>query len=203
MKDKEQILLEIESLFGKHEQRDWKPAVELVKNLVKKYPNDVEVYIRAIYILHNILVEENYPCDEHDEMANLLKKYFEKSYCLFSENAEYLFFIGKILHIAEWYFGLNDDKLAMEMQKKAMDKERGNLLYEWAYRLSCSMDSVEGYLANQLIKNEKEKIDWLKSKGFAGNYLLKHLQMSNQNYIEKKYTVPRSSRICDSVMSKK
>jgi len=186
MKYKEQILLEIEKHFGKHEYRDWKPSVELVKELVSKYPNDVEVNIRAIYILHNILLEENYSNDEHDEMADLLKRYFEKSYNLFSENAEYLFFVGKILHIAEWYFGLNDDKLAMEMQKKAMDKENGNLLYEWAYRLSCSMDTVEGYLANQLIEQEREKIEWLKSKGFAGQYILEHLQMSNQKYLEQK-----------------
>jgi len=186
MKDKEQIFLEIESLFGRHEQRDWKSSVELIKYLIKEYPNDVDVYIRVIYILHNILLEENYPKEEHDNIANLLFKCFEKSYILFSENAEYLFFIGKILHIAEWYFGLNDNKLALEMQKKAMDKEKGNLLYEWAYRLSCSMDYEEGYLAHQLIEQEKDKIDWLKSKGFPGNYILNHLQMSNQNYLKRK-----------------
>jgi tetratricopeptide (TPR) repeat protein len=178
-------LSEIESHFGRHENQDWEFAIELIKSLVEKYPNDVEVYIRTIYLIHNILVEEDYPNGKHDEMADLLKKYFDKSYSLFSENAEYLFFIGKILHIAEWYFGLDNDELAMEMQKKAMDKEPGNLLYEWAYRLSCSGDIVEGYLANQLIEYEKEKVDWLKSKGFPGNYVLEHLQMSNQKYLDQ------------------
>ena len=118
-------------------------------------------------------------------MAELLKTYFEKSYNLFSNNAEYLFFIGKILHIAEWYFGLEDDKLAVEMQKKAMEKEPENILYEWAYRLSCCEDAVEGYLANQLIEKEKEKIEWLRSKGFPGIYVLEHLQMSNQKYLKQ------------------
>ena len=157
-------LSKIESHFGHHEKRDWKPAVELVKSLIDKYPNDVEVYIRTIYLIHNILVEEKYSNDEHDEMADLLKKYFEKSYSLFSENAEYLFFVGKILYIAEWYFGLDDDlkpttdRLACKMQKKAMDKEPENILYEWAYRLSISDDIVGDYLANQLIEHEKEKI---------------------------------------------
>ena len=179
-------LSEIESHFGHHEKYDWKSAVEFVENLVSEYPNNVDVYIRAIYLIHNILVEEDYPNDEHNQMAELLKAYFEKSYKLFSNNAEYLFFIGKILHIAEWYFGLEDNKLAIEMQKTAMDKEPENILYEWAYRLSCSEDAVEGYLANQLIENAKEKIEWLKSKGFPGNYILEHLQMSNQKYLAQK-----------------
>jgi len=179
-------LFEIESHFCHHEQWSWKSAIELSKRLVEKYPNNVEVYVRVIYLIHNILVEENYTNDEHDEMAELLKEYFDKSYILFSENAEYLFFIGKILHIAEWYFGLEDDKLALEMQKKAMDKEPDNILYEWAYRLSCSGDIINGYLANQLIEHDKEKVSWLRSKGFSGCYVLEHLQMSNEKYMEQK-----------------
>ena len=179
-------LSEIESHFGYHEQRDWTNDIEFVCNLVERYPNDVEVYIRIIYIIHNILVEEKYPDDKRDEWTDLLQKYFNESYHKFSENAEYLFFISKILYIAEWYFGLFDDeyKLAIKMQKKAMDKEPGNILYEWAYRLSCQGDIVSGYLANQLIEYDKEKVKWLKSKGFPGSYVLEHLQMSNQKYLE-------------------
>jgi hypothetical protein len=181
-----QQLSEIESHFGHYEKRDWKSAIELVKNLIEKYPDSAEVFIRAIYLIHNIPIEEIYSVNEHNDMANLLKKCFDKSYGLFSEDAEYLFFIGKILHIAEWYFGLEDDKLAVEMQKSAMDKEPGNLLYEWAYRLSCSGDIVVDYLANQLIECEKEKVNWLKTKGFPGYYILEHLQMSNKKYLEQK-----------------
>lgn len=69
-----------------------------------------------------------------------------------------------------------------------MDKEPGNLLYEWAYRLSCSGDIVAGYLANQLITHEKRKIDWLKNKGFPGHYVLEHLQMSNEKYLKQKFS---------------
>ena len=179
-------LAEIERHFGYHEKRNWKPAIKLVKNLVEKCPNDVEIYIRTIYLVHNILVEEEFSSDEHDEMADLLKRYFDESYCQFSENAEYLFFIGKILHIAGWYFGYDDDRFAIEMQKKAMDKEPGNLLYEWAYRMSCSGDIVERYLANQIIEYEEEKVNWLMSKGFPGYYVLEQLQISNQKYLESK-----------------
>lgn len=77
--------------------------------------------------------------------------------------------MGKILHIAEWYFGLENSHLAIEFQKKAMEKEPENLLYEWAYRLSCEGDMVKGYLSHQIIEHYKSKIDWLKTKGFPGN----------------------------------
>jgi hypothetical protein len=178
-------LSEIESHFGHFERRDWKPAIELANDLVKNFPNEEEVYIRTIYLIHNILVEEKYPHEEHDKMANLLKKHFDESYMRFSDNAEYLFFIGKILHIAEWYFGLNNTNLATELQKKAMDMEPENLLYEWAYRLSCCDDLIAGYLAHQLINNEKDKTNWLKNKGFPGAYILEHLQMDSDRYLKR------------------
>jgi len=175
-----------EKYFGVHAKIDWKPTIALAQDVIYNNNNNVEAYIRVIYLIHNILVEEDYPDSEHDYMAHLLKHFFNESIDKFSENAEYLFFIGKILHISEWYFGIFDSKLAFEFQRKAMEKVPGNLLYEWAYRFSCENDNVVGYLANQLIENEKVSIKWLNSKGFPGNYVLRHLESSNQEYLEKK-----------------
>lgn len=182
-------LSEIEKDFGLHKNRDWKPAIELVKQLLIERPDDVELNVRAIYLLHNILVEEEYPAEEENGMMELLQKWLNQSKEKFSENVEYLFFTGKILHIAEWYFGLEDNKLAIELQKKAMDKEPNNLLFEWAYRLSCSGDIEEGYLAHQLITNEQGKVRWLEAKGFPGEYILEHLKTSNEEYLQKEASV--------------
>ncbi len=177
-------LSEIEQGFGQHKNNGWKTVILFVENLLLEYPNDVEVSIRVIYLLHNILVEERYSDDEHNMIAGLLKELFDKSYIQFSENAEYLFFIGKILHIAEWYFGLDNCNLALACQKKAMEKEPHNLLYEWAYRFSVS-DPNEGYLANQLVENKDESIKYLEEKGFPGFYVLEHLKMSNESYLKQ------------------
>lgn len=182
-------LSEIEKDFGFHKKMDWKPSINLVNELLAKYPEDVELNVRAVYLLHNILVEEEYPEKEESGMVELLKKWFVESKEKFSDNAEYLFFIGKILHIAEWYFDLQDNQLAVGFQKKAMEIEQGNLLYEWAYRLSSPGDIVEGYLAHQLIKNEKIKVSWLETKGFPGDYVLEHLRASNEEYLEKEAAV--------------
>lgn len=181
-----------EKRFGKHAQINWVPVIDLTKNAIEKNPNNVEVYIRSIYMLHNILVEEEYPHDEHDRMAILLEKYFKKSYKKFSENPEYLFFIGKILHIAEWYFGINEgvksveQTLAFKMQKKAYKKQPKNVLFEWSYRFSMPGDPIADYLAYRIFTNVTSKINWLKSKGFPGNYILEQLKMSKENYLKKK-----------------
>lgn len=183
-------LTEIEKDFGFHKEIDWKPAIELVKQLLAQYPDNVELNVRAIYMLHNILVEEEYPEGEWEGMSELLQRWLHQSREKFSDNAEYLFFVGKILYIAEWYFGLDDDELAFEFQKKAMNKEPDNLLYRWAYRMSCSYEITgnyidEKFLAHQIIENEKDKVEWLETKGFPGEYVLGHLKASNEKYLEK------------------
>lgn len=178
-------LSEIEKDFGFHKKKDWKPAIDLVNKLLSEYPDNVELNIRGIYILHNILVEEEYSNEEQDILIYLLPKWFNQSRVKFSENAEYLFFIGEILHIAEWYFGLEDTELALEFHKKAMEKEPGNVLYEWAYRFSYPEDVIADYLANQIITNGKDKISWLETRGFPGEYILERLKMSSDKYLAK------------------
>lgn len=178
-------LIEIERDFGFHKKIDWKQRINLVENLLIEIPNNVELNVRAIYILHNILVEEVYPDNQLEEMIGLLQKWFNISRMKFSENSEYLFFIGKILHISEWYFGLKDNRLAIEFQRKAMEKEPGNLLFEWAYRLSCEGDLLEEYLANQIITYDNKSVNWLKSKGYPGEYILTQIRMSNEDYLNR------------------
>ncbi|HHG84317.1 MAG TPA: hypothetical protein ENJ82_06165 [Bacteroidetes bacterium] len=177
-------LSEIEKEFGFHKEIDWQPSIDFVNELLTEYPNDVELNVRAVYFLHNILVEEEYPDEEESGMVELFQKWFSTSKEKFSNNAEYLFFIGKILHISEWFFGLEDTHLALDFQKKAMEKEPENQLYEWAYRLSLG-DDTRGNLAHQLIESEKAKIGWLEKKGFPGEYILEHLRMSHEEYLEK------------------
>ena len=76
--------------------KDYKSAIEHIQSVIKDNPDEVEAYIRGIYLLHNILVEEDYSDLDHDFLASLLKSLFDTSYEKFTSNAEYLFFIGKI-----------------------------------------------------------------------------------------------------------
>lgn len=174
-----------EHLTNLEYSKDYKLAIEHIQSVIKDNPDDVEAYIRGIYLLHHILVEEDYSELEHDFLATLLKSYFDISYVKFSNNAEYLFFIGKILYIAEWYFGVDDDfksteeKQAFQMQKMAYEKGKDNVLYEWAYRFSLG-EKLASHLAEQILSQDKSKLEWLKSKGFPGEYILEALEQSRE-----------------------
>ena len=124
-------------------------------------------------------------------MEGLLKQYFKEANSKFYDNSEYLFFVGKILYIAEWYFGIDDDlkpiqgKMAFKMQERAFEKEPENVLFEWAYRFSLN-DQIAGYLAGQILRHDRNKIRWLNSKGFPGKYVLESLKRNEAKYLENR-----------------
>ncbi|NTW21571.1 MAG: hypothetical protein HGA42_19255, partial [Nostocales cyanobacterium W4_Combined_metabat2_030] len=64
-----------EQLDNLQDSKQWKSAIDLIVKTINNNSEDVEGYIRIIYLLHNILLEEDYLEEEHDPMANLLRKY--------------------------------------------------------------------------------------------------------------------------------
>ena len=54
------VLSEIEFFFNHHEKRNWKPYIEQIKRVISENSKDVEVNIRILYLLHNILCEGNW-----------------------------------------------------------------------------------------------------------------------------------------------
>ena len=92
----------------------------------------------------------------------------------FKNNPDYLFFMGVIGHIAEYYWGEKNDDFATAMSLKAAELEPNNLLFEWA-ALSpiSSQESCErkAYLAQFILKDSTER-RWLESKGLPGKYIL-------------------------------
>ena len=124
------------------------------------------------------MVEEKYTKEEGEILEVLLKKYFTDSYPHFKEEPEYLFFVGKILYIAEWYFGINDDnkpienRLAFKMQKKAFEKEPTNKLYKWGYLFSKKEKEEASIIVLEIISENNVWINWLDKKGFPGKYII-------------------------------
>lgn len=172
-----------ENLTELEDNENWKEAIEVIQHVIIEYPNNVEAYIRGIYLLHHILVEEDYPKAQHDFLADLLKSFFKISYHKFYGNAEYLFFIGKILYIAEWYFGVDDDfkpieeRLAFQMQKKAHDLEIDNKLFKWAYLFSLG-DNMSKVLAKQILA-DNNIMTWLDARGLPGKYIKDSLKQNS------------------------
>ncbi len=159
--------------------KEWRKAISLLEKVAEGNPSDPEPSVRTIYLLHNLLVEEDYKGYgfNHDHLADLLLKYFQDSYHKFENNAEYLFFVGIIMHIAEWYFGQEDTSLAMRMQEKAAELDPQNTLYEFSFRFSKS-DKARARELSQKILTDNDRLVWLQSKGFPGIYVLRMVQYS-------------------------
>jgi S-ribosylhomocysteine lyase LuxS involved in autoinducer biosynthesis len=170
---------ELESL---EHRKLWSDAVVFIKKTTEKNRDDVEVYVRAIYLLLNLLLEEDYAAHnlEHDSLAKLLRQYFDDSYKRFRSSAEYLFFTGYFMGIAEWYFGQDTLDLSHQMLKKATELEPENALYEWAYKFALG-DELAGYLSKKIIA-DSEKMKWLESKGSPGEYIINVIRSCSEGH---------------------
>jgi hypothetical protein len=161
--------------LSKFEQvKDWKSAIALMEETIDNNMS-IDAYLSMNYLLMNLLVEEKYDSDDQNYYAGLLKKYFIESYAKFSNKAEFLFYIGHIACMSEWYFDIEIEE-AQSMIKKALELQPNKILYKWAeysdldMRESKNQNNMIGY-AKEALSN-KEVQEELKSKGALGKYLL-------------------------------
>ncbi len=156
------------------ESKDWISSINFIQRIIENDSNNLDAYLSMNYLLMNLLVEEQYDIDDHDYYAGLLKKYFIESYAKFSNNAEYLFYIGKIACISEWYFDIDIEE-AKSMVKKASQLEPNNFLYKWADY--DDLDFCKSGDKNKMIVYAKQALSHpevkrnLESKGSLGKYL--------------------------------
>jgi len=168
-----------EKLSKIEQSKDWKSAITLMQNTISENDSSLDAYLSISYLLMNLLVEEQYDPNDHDYYAGLLKKYFIESYAKFSKNPEYLFYIGQIACISEWYFDIEIEE-AQSMMKKASEFEPNNILYNWANFSNLDMRDSQNKgkmisYAKKALSEPKVKEE-LKSKGALGNYLLNSLE---------------------------
>lgn len=111
---------------------------------------------------------------KHDYYADLLKKYFLESYNRFSNHSEYLFYIGFIASMSEWYFDIEMEDVE-SMLKKATYLDPESLLYKWGYccipNQRAEVNTETKYsLLRQILENNK-LMENIIQKGPLGEYL--------------------------------
>ena len=166
---------EISSLEQKN---DWKLAIRLFNRYESDEP---EIYLRVMFLLLDLLVEGQYTQEEHDYAAKKLKYFFDKSNEKFSESPEFLFFSGIMVYIAEWYFGMDSVEPATEMLEKAMKMRPDQCVFKWGYYSSIDQrleknTELKLRISEQLLFKEPATLEWLKSKGLLGEYVLGTLE---------------------------
>lgn len=179
--------------------RQWRDAVVLMEQTIEQCPDDAEAWVRIIFLLHNILLEvhsREYESQglKHEELAAKLLHYFNESSVRFKENPEFLFFVGMILPIAEWYFGQKsgDKTLADEMRRKAETLEPTNRLYRWAADAVLPGEASMRHTvatSREILNEDGPEVAWLMTKGFPGQYVLdrrlKEFAGRDENWFEK------------------
>lgn len=161
-------------------KKKWDAAILFMESIIAESPT-VDAYLAMSYLLMNLLVEENYDPTKRDYYAALSEKYFKKGYKKFSQNTEYLFFMGRIASMSEWYVGLNTEDVFIMLKTPSLI-EPTNQLYLWnSYGVLNRRDShskalidacVEKIVSNSMIDH------MLRSKGALGVYILDLLQTS-------------------------
>lgn len=158
--------------------RDWKGAIQLLQN---SEMNDLDLYLRVMFLLAFYLAEEQYSSDEYISISNSLKDIYNKASIKFSENSQFLFFTAIIMYLGEWYFGIDDIEIVNQMLKKASEIERFNTLYKWGYyslidqRLEINKE-LKLKLSEQILFNEPVYVNLLKTMGLLGEYILSTLE---------------------------
>lgn len=158
--------------------KNWEPAILLMQHIIDTNPNSIDAYLYMNYLLMNLLVEEDHDESRHDFYEKLLKKYFKESWAKFNNNAEYLYYTGRMTYMSEWYFDVNlnlDD--AREMLNAALKLDPTNLVYQWTIysgldeRIPENKNISRDYA--KMVLDPKSGIEQeLNAKGSLGKYIL-------------------------------
>jgi len=164
-----------EQLRNMEDAKQWDSAIDFMKEVIAKNPNDMDAYMAMNYLLMNLLVEEDYNRSKRDYYSNTLKEYFDKSYAKFSYNPEYLFYMGKIAYMSEWYFGIELED-AKKMLLEALRLDPNNILYQDTYYMYLDLSIPENKekaleRAEMILKQNSPIRKILQNKGSMGEYL--------------------------------
>jgi len=156
--------------------------IERLKNTIKDNTITLDNYVQVIFLLLLFLVDCHHSKEEHNKASHQLISYFKEAKKEYSENAEFLFFLGYFIPIAEWYFGVDDVSLAYQMREQAMLKSPGNILYEWAYYFSDPNNEQAGILSKKLLTQPDLGLNWLEEKGMPGRYIIGMIEKCSRDW---------------------
>lgn len=152
----------------------WEEALEFLRNTTQQQPDNVEAYVRAIYLLWDLLLEVTHRLDK-DLLEKALRQYYYESRERFANNPEYLFFVGYFSGVGEWYFGHKTQDTSRRMLEKAAQLEPEDFLYQWGAHSFVVGDKSGRDLAS-IVLADPAKVAWLESRGTPGQYIIDMLK---------------------------
>ena len=87
-------------------QERWMDIIVSCEQQIQKDNNSADSYIQTIYLTHDILLEEYPTPQEEQEAQRLLIHTFSDGQQRHWDNAEYLFFFGRVVHFVVCFLGI-------------------------------------------------------------------------------------------------
>jgi len=172
---------------------DFDVAIFYLGQVIKEHPDDVDAYIFMLFRLMDTIVEhachfanvsktpvsdikKKYYDSREDEYEVLAKKYFREGYAKFSENADFLFYVGLTAVMSEWYFNIDVPDYERMLDKARM-LDPDNLIYNYSYYRDLDQttesNKTEIIAYAKMILDENAPIrKVLADKGAVGEYWL-------------------------------
>ncbi len=154
-------------------ERNVHHALKFIEDKKKHNPDN---FLRVMFILLDFLVDGQYTQDEHDYFSVKIREIFTQAKLKYSDNYEFLFFTGIMIHIAEWYLGFDNTDEAKIMLEDSMKFNPNNILYKWGfYSITDQRAEINTELKQDLSKqilNDNLILELLKNKGLLGEYVL-------------------------------
>ena len=168
--------------------KQWDKAITFMQEVIRQNPDDVDAYLFMEYLLMNLLVEEDYDRSQENCYERLALKYFEEGCAKFSDNAEFLYYTGRMAYMSEWYFDIEFED-ADAMIEKAMRLDPDNPVYQWDYY--CFLDKsiyenrkkIKKY-AQMVLAEDSPVKKILEDKGALGEYFLGMMRSWSKQYIK-------------------
>ncbi len=170
------MIKEEKKLQAIEQEYDWRNAIDLMEEAISKTDLSQELSYRILFLLAYFCSDLPHNQQELKQASEKLKKYLQIS-DRFAHDPEYLVFSGVTIYLAYFYIGYDSPVEAVNRIKKAIQINSDNIFYQWLLNFVEDQDpdknkSYKNELLKNMLKDENNYMEWLKSKGLVGEYLL-------------------------------
>lgn len=185
---------------------DFDIAIFFLQEVIRNNPTDVDAYIFMLFRLMDTIVEQAcHFCNVSDTPVSdikiryynakekhyevLAKKYFKDGLAVFSNNHEFLYYVGLTAVMSPWYFDI-DEADYESMIEKACVLDPGNPVYQWHFSELYSRPATDPEVieyATMVLDSNSRFNQILNTKGACGDYLREMRQTWAQKIIKQTY----------------
>lgn len=167
-------------------------AIFLLQKVIAEHPDNVDAYIFLLYRLMDTLIEGScywsniskdplrevksaYYESKYDEYVQLARRYFAESYAKYSDNPEYLFYVGVIIGPDPYIFNPKEGFDPMDMIHAAFALNYNTVLKDEFTSLNMYLathNQANNIVYARNILSDSSLQGQLATKGSAGEYVI-------------------------------